>query len=163
MTDYSNCPSRRALRKELDELREYNRQLADALFGCEERFPRLPGMTGQMIEFVRCLYKRPKNEIATKEVLWMLTEHLTGSRPEIKIVDVVICKLRRVMPPDSIRTIWGRGYSLTESGRAWVLEHVKAFKKEIEDANLSNNPSERCSQSKPSWHKRSGRLAPLSD
>ena len=51
----------------------------------------------------------------------MLFQHLYGGldEPEIKIVDVFICKLRRKLAQASggqnfVETIWGRGYTLKE-------------------------------------------------
>ncbi len=54
-----------------------------------------------------------QGKIVTKE---MLLNHLYGGRdePEIKIIDVFMCKIRRklVARPDLIRCVWGRGYML---------------------------------------------------
>lgn len=52
-------------------------------------------------------------KVLTKE---MFLNHLYGGRdePEIKIIDVFMCKLRRKLGDraDLVRTIWGRGYML---------------------------------------------------
>jgi two-component system, cell cycle response regulator CtrA len=68
----------------------------------------------QMLELL-CLHKdRP----VTKE---MFLNHLYGGmdEPEVKIIDVFICKLRKKLANTSmgknyIETIWGRGYVLRE-------------------------------------------------
>ena len=58
-----------------------------------------------------------RNVIMTKEVI--LT-HLYGGmdEPEIKIIDVFICKLRRKLAkaglPNVISTVWGRGYTVKD-------------------------------------------------
>ena len=55
----------------------------------------------------------------TKE---MFLAHLYGGRdePEMKIIDVFICKLRRKLneagAPGIIETIWGRGYMIAAEG-----------------------------------------------
>lgn len=34
----------------------------------------------------------------------------------IKIVDVMVCRIRKALGPDVIETAWGHGYALTEHG-----------------------------------------------
>ena len=53
--------------------------------------------------------------------------HLYGGvdEPEMKIIDVFICKLRKKLTnasggKDYIETIWGRGYMLREPGQAEI-------------------------------------------
>ncbi len=61
-----------------------------------------------------------KNMILTKE---MILSHLYGGmdEPEIKIIDVFICKIRGKLKkagmPDVIGTVWGRGYIVRDQGR----------------------------------------------
>jgi len=59
-----------------------------------------------------------KGSTLTKE---MFLNHLYGGadEPEIKIVDVFICKLRKKLARasggvDYIETVWGRGYTIRE-------------------------------------------------
>lgn len=44
----------------------------------------------------------------------MFLNHLYGGmdEPELKIIDVFICKLRKKLPAGAIETVWGRGYLL---------------------------------------------------
>jgi len=72
------------------------------------------GKEYQMLELL-CLHK---NRPVTKE---MFLNHLYGGmdEPEVKIIDVFICKLRKKLANASMRknyieTIWGRGYVLRE-------------------------------------------------
>lgn len=46
--------------------------------------------------------------------------YATGDEPEIKIVDVFICKLRKKLKPFGIEveTVWGQGYHLPPESRA---------------------------------------------
>ena len=75
---------------------------------------RLTGKEYQMLE----LLALRKGTTLTKE---MFLNHLYGGmdEPEIKIIDVFICKLRKKLTnasggKDYIETMWGRGYVLRE-------------------------------------------------
>ena len=64
------------------------------------------------------LLSRHKGTIVTKE---MLLNHLYGGmdEPELKIIDVFICKLRKKLAHAEggnhlIETVWGRGYMLRD-------------------------------------------------
>ena len=76
---------------------------------------RLTGKEYQMLE----LLSLRKGMTLTKE---MFLNHLYGGmdEPELKIIDVFICKLRKKLASASagcnyIETVWGRGYLLRES------------------------------------------------
>ncbi|MCJ2041664.1 response regulator transcription factor [Methylobacterium sp. J-059] len=78
---------------------------------------RVP-LTGKEYQMLELLALR-KGTTLTKE---MFLNHLYGGmdEPELKIIDVFICKLRRKLANASggknyIETIWGRGYVLRES------------------------------------------------
>ena len=64
------------------------------------------------------LFSMRKGIVLTKE---MFLSHLYGGKyePEIKIIDVFVCKLRKKLSKASggfnyIKTVWGRGYTLKE-------------------------------------------------
>jgi two-component system cell cycle response regulator CtrA len=74
-------------------------------------------LTGKEYAILELLALR-KGSTITKE---MLLNHLYGGmdEPEIKIIDVFICKLRKKLSAasngmDYIETLWGRGYCLRE-------------------------------------------------
>jgi two-component system cell cycle response regulator CtrA len=74
-------------------------------------------LTGKEYEILELLSLR-KGTTLTKE---MFLNHLYGGmdEPEIKIIDVFICKLRKKLADasngkDYIETVWGRGYVLRE-------------------------------------------------
>jgi two-component system, cell cycle response regulator CtrA len=74
-------------------------------------------LTGKEYEMLELLSLR-KGKTLTKE---MFLNHLYGGldEPEIKIIDVFICKLRKKLAnasdgKDYIETVWGRGYVLRE-------------------------------------------------
>jgi two-component system cell cycle response regulator CtrA len=74
-------------------------------------------LTGKEYQIVELLALR-KGSTLTKE---MFLNHLYGGmdEPELKIIDVFICKLRKKLHSASggkeyIETVWGRGYSIQE-------------------------------------------------
>jgi two-component system cell cycle response regulator CtrA len=80
---------------------------------------RVP-LTGKEYGLLELLALR-KGTTLTKE---MILNHLYGGmdEPELKIIDVFICKLRRKLANASggknyIETVWGRGYALREGAR----------------------------------------------
>ena len=78
-------------------------------------------LTGKEYQMLELLALR-KGTTLTKE---MFLNHLYGGmdEPELKIIDVFICKLRKKLANASrgknyIETVWGRGYVLREPGEA---------------------------------------------
>jgi two-component system, cell cycle response regulator CtrA len=74
-------------------------------------------LTGKEYRILELLSRR-KGTTLTKE---MFLDHLYGGmdEPEIKIIDVFICKLRKKLAQATggshyIETVWGRGYVLRE-------------------------------------------------
>jgi two-component system cell cycle response regulator CtrA len=74
-------------------------------------------LTGKEYQILELLALR-KSTTLTKE---MVLNHLYGGmdEPELKIIDVFICKLRKKLANASggknyIETVWGRGYALRE-------------------------------------------------
>ena len=87
---------------------------------------RRVGLTGKEYAILEMLSLR-KGMTLTKE---MFLTHLYGGRdePELKIIDVFICKLRKKLhqagAPASgcIETVWGRGYSLRDPQPERIVE-----------------------------------------
>jgi two-component system, cell cycle response regulator CtrA len=76
------------------------------------------GLTSKEYQILALLAQK-RGSTLTKE---MFLNHLYGGmdEPEIKIIDVFICKLRKKLADASggnnyIQTVWGRGYALHES------------------------------------------------
>ena len=74
-------------------------------------------LTGKESAILELLTRR-KGTILTKE---MFLSHLygEGDEPEVKIIDVFICKLRKKLVEATggnhyIETVWGRGYRIRE-------------------------------------------------
>jgi DNA-binding response OmpR family regulator len=85
------------------------------------------GLTHAHTTILRLLFKRP-GVVATKEQLLVglyahRPDHVWGDG---KTLEVHVCRIRKKMPPDSIETFWGRGYRLTEVGRAWIKAELES-------------------------------------
>jgi two-component system cell cycle response regulator CtrA len=81
-------------------------------------------LTSKEFALLRLLTFR-KNTVLTKEAI--LSSLYGGlDEPEMKIVDVFICKIRSKLAKaglrDIITTVWGRGYSINDNGRDRTAE-----------------------------------------
>lgn len=97
-------------------LRDRVAELEDAL-GFTIEMPVYLGLTSAEARVFGALMKRPT---WTKEQLMVaLYSDRPDDPPEIKIVDVFICKLRKKLRPIGvdIETLWGQGYRLTPAMR----------------------------------------------
>ncbi|HET9018007.1 MAG TPA: response regulator transcription factor [Acetobacteraceae bacterium] len=83
-------------------------------------------LTGKEYAILELLVLR-KGMVLTKETF---LNHLYGGmdEPEMKIIDVFICKLRKKLAQagadNLIGTVWGRGYMLREPDRAFAGEEI---------------------------------------
>jgi two-component system cell cycle response regulator CtrA len=96
-------------------------------------------LTGKEYGIIELLSLR-KGMTLTKE---MFLNHLYGGmdEPELKIIDVFICKLRRKLcealgGDDYINTVWGRGYVLQdpEEEKKNIESHAKNSAKQMDEA-----------------------------
>lgn len=112
----------RALEGEIDRLREQVRALEAAL-GAEFEPSVVLGLTPHEARLIGVLVKRGQ---ATKDQLMhaLYALRMDGDEPEIKIVDVYVCKVRKKLAPYGITigTIWGQGYSMSSESRARVCQ-----------------------------------------
>jgi DNA-binding response OmpR family regulator len=87
------------------------------------------GATGQQADLAAVLY-RNVGKVVRKTALWdQVFAYRNGDGPEMRIVDVQVCKLRQKLkalgaPPGVIETIWGVGYTLTDKGAAWLTARI---------------------------------------
>ena len=85
-------------------------------------------LTGKEYSILELLVLR-KGMVLTKEAF---LNHLYGGmdEPEMKIIDVFICKLRKKLAQagagDLIGTVWGRGYMMRDSGTAPEVAPVES-------------------------------------
>lgn len=97
---------------EIEMLRERIRQLEEALAPSSVFIPVEYRLTGREACVFAHLVSR---DVATKEsIMLALYSGRPDEEPEIKIVDVFVCKMRKKLSAYgvNIRTIWGQGYSL---------------------------------------------------
>jgi two-component system cell cycle response regulator CtrA len=108
------------LEQENDELRERVRVLEE-MVGIRIEVPLVFGLTTHEAMLFGLLLKR---DLVSKE---MAMVGLYGDRPnldpEIKIVDVYVCKARKKLRGFGveIETVWGRGYRLSAECKAIAL------------------------------------------
>jgi len=92
--------------------------------GLRIEVPLIFGLTEGEGKIVALLMGR---EIATKETLLVaVTRDPTGNVvPEIKIVDVYICKARAKLKKFGIgiETVWGRGYRIDQESKALINQY----------------------------------------
>ena len=86
-------------------------------------------LTGKEYQMLELLSLR-KGTTLTKE---MFLNHLYGGmdEPELKIIDVFICKLRKKLAEatgghNHIETVWGRGYVLRDPAGAVAMPKLAA-------------------------------------
>ena len=80
------------------------------------------GLTAHEAKLLGVLCKRPA---VTKDgIMAALYRDEGRDEPEIKIVDVFVCKLRRKLTPFGveIKTLWGQGYSMDAENKRRVAE-----------------------------------------
>lgn len=91
------------------------------LFGSEIPIPRVFGLTGKESMLLQILVARPT---VKKTDLMSIYEvnYASEEVPEIKIIDVFVCKMRKKLQPFdiTIRTHWGNGYFLSTEDREKV-------------------------------------------
>ena len=108
-----------ALRDRIDELEETVRQLRDELAPQEFWlwFPREWKLTTQQAKVLAFIMARSPG-MAKRESLLLNCVSVPGAdnMPDIKIVDVVICAVRKKIAPlgVDIRTVWGNGYEISK-------------------------------------------------
>lgn len=100
-----------------DELAFYKRELGlvrgqDA----EARLSTAYGLTIHEAGVLALLYRR--RAIVPKGQVWDALYSNGQSEPDLKIIDVWICKLRLKLGKDAIKTTWGQGYRLTPEALA---------------------------------------------
>jgi two-component system cell cycle response regulator CtrA len=107
-----------ALRRQVADARAENQRLRDEL-APPGYVPAVFGLTPTDERAFKALLSRDQ---WTKEALLasIYLEHAEQDIPDIKIIDVSICKLRAKLKPFGldIETFWGRGYRMTPATRA---------------------------------------------
>lgn len=112
-----------AIETENDELRIRVADL-EREFGFRNTVPLMFGLTPSEAKVLSLLLVR---DIATKGQIMtaIMSDRGADAEPEMKIVDVYVCKIRNKVRPFgiSIETVWGRGYTMSRENK----EKVTAF------------------------------------
>lgn len=106
-----------ALEEDNERLRERVQTLEDALGITPFLTPVEWRLTGSETRLFGHLLAR---DVATKaSIMSALYEPGVNDEPEIKIVDVFVCKLRKKLAPFGIEiaTLWGMGYRMTAEAK----------------------------------------------
>jgi two-component system cell cycle response regulator CtrA len=112
------------LEAENGRLRDRVMELEDVL-GFSIEMPIYLGLSSAEARVFGALMKRPT---WTKDQLMAaLYSHRPEDPPEMKIVDVFICKLRKKLKPIGveIETLWGQGYRLSPAMRDRAMAIIK--------------------------------------
>lgn len=118
------------LERENEELREKVRQLEE-LCGFRLHVPVEFGLTDAE---GRLFGHMVKAEAVTKDgAMAVLYGHRPNEVPEIKIVDVFICKMRKKLLKFNveIETIWGQGYRLPAASKKIVESYLNPQEQEV--------------------------------
>lgn len=111
---HTPTPTEKALRRRLDEAEEEIerlRQLIPAQMPLQA--PREWGLTRAEEKYLVALLDQKRVD---KTAIYNTVYGDDDSGPEIKIVDVIVCKLRKKLKPLGINivTVWGRGYEVED-------------------------------------------------
>lgn len=105
-------------REEIQELNETIRQLKASLSPADlaHKFAVQFGLTTKESRLLAALVE---HGLKTKQQLMDALYLGAEDEPDIKIVDVFVCKVRKKMRPHGfkITTIWGHGYSMSDEHR----------------------------------------------
>lgn len=106
--------------EDLDEAYEIIYELRARLNAMLNDDPDPASMNYGFTKYERELYKFLKNRgtVATKQQIMAAIYGSDEDAPEIKIVDVFVCKLRKKLPPtETIETVWGTGYRFVDASK----------------------------------------------
>lgn len=95
---------------EASDIIDVLREMLTAFTGGQDDDAADLGMTGKEAKLYRYLKSRT-GAVCSKQQILTAIYGVNDEMPEIKIVDVFVCKLRKKMPAgEEIETVWGQGY-----------------------------------------------------
>ena len=118
--------SNKALTDRIEELEWENRDLKKRLGGWPTEQIAIKclllGLTYQQAALVAMLYSAGDRPLSRFEIESRLPgrSNLSVDERDLKLVDVVVCKIRSILGANFIGTIWSKGYHLTSVGRKAV-------------------------------------------
>lgn len=109
----------RILTDEILRLREELRQLRETLVPRSWEPPLEFCLTSKEAILLAALYKSPQSMTKSSLMTLMYQFSSADEVPDIKIIDVFVCKLRKKLKPFGIiiNTVWGQGYQLEDASR----------------------------------------------
>lgn len=112
------------LKDQLDEALERIRQLEEELRGSVEAWPADWGITNQQRTLMAALMR---HDMVNKESFHFSLYGHRNNPPGIKIIDVLICKLRKRLNDIgiTIHTLWGKGYFISPEDKAFIREMMR--------------------------------------
>lgn len=89
------------------------------------KFAVLTGHELMLVQRLAEVFPRVLSKEAALEWLYQLNP---DNVPEIKIIDVFVCKARKKLEPIGVRidTVWGKGYALAVSDKPRIAREVAA-------------------------------------
>lgn len=89
------------------------------------KFAILTGSEALLLQRLAEVYPRIVSKESLLEWMYQITP---DKEPEIKIIDVYVCKIRKKIAPLGVRidTAWGKGYSLASDSRLQVIREAVA-------------------------------------
>lgn len=87
------------------------------------RFCVLTGIEALLLQRLAEIFPRIASKEALLEWMYQITPDKT---PELKIVDVLVCRVRKKIEPLGIRidTAWGKGYALAPGSRLEIISEA---------------------------------------
>ena len=115
------------LERELDEAHERIRQLEALHFNAGWAPPDEIGLTAKEATIVAVLVGR-EGVVTTEQLMHALYALRPDEPPQVKIIDVFVCKARKKLKPFGIeiRTHWGAGYSMPAESQAALINWQSA-------------------------------------
>lgn len=88
------------------------------------KFAILTGYEALLLQRLAEVFPRVLTKEAALE--WMYQFASDGEEPEIKIIDVYICKARKKLTPIGVRidTLWGKGYALAVDKKPLIVREA---------------------------------------
>lgn len=113
------CEDAPVLRARIDQLLEERREWRRSMGLGDVHLPPEWRLTPTEHRFFAALVQMPSGHVATKEHLHTALSDKDEPDTELKIVDVIACKVRKKLLPFGVtfETVWGRGYRLSPDDR----------------------------------------------
>lgn len=82
------------------------------------------GLTPNEGRLMLALYEARPRTLSRGHLCDLLQRKDHAIEPYLKVIDVMVCKIRRKIGADKIDTVWGAGLRISPHGAAWVLRAI---------------------------------------